>query len=328
MRKWIDKAVVLGVAISVCGPLPGCGDSGSDRVASEISQADAVSSAGQHPQDGTPPMLAVGAGRGAGASPTAIAGAPARNAAHRNMEQVHNALKPLQGLIGHWRGVTRKTIGGAAGLEEPIWTWDFLTDPDQPALVMTSDTGPYLRSARLTWRAAAAADSPNGEFELTVLDPFRTEHVYRGTLAQPVEDAPDRDGALQRTYRLEFQHVSPEKMTRFSRIDFVQENNDRYLLDVYEERDGQMNRYDTVVNERQGPSFAVEGNGASGQPCLMLHGAGTIPVEHGGETYWVCCPGCQAAFEDDPDRWIARFHRPQNEEVSGQRSAVRRTSRR
>ncbi|MBR9804101.1 YHS domain-containing protein [bacterium] len=40
--------------------------------------------------------------------------------------------------------------------------------------------------------------------------------------------------------------------------------------------------------------------------CIISGGLGTITVSHNGQTYYVCCTGCKAAFEDDPERWIAR----------------------
>ena len=29
-------------------------------------------------------------------------------------------------------------------------------------------------------------------------------------------------------------------------------------------------------------------------------------VSYKGRDYWVCCSGCKAAFEEDPEKWIAR----------------------
>ncbi|MCA9060042.1 MAG: YHS domain-containing protein [Planctomycetaceae bacterium] len=33
---------------------------------------------------------------------------------------------------------------------------------------------------------------------------------------------------------------------------------------------------------------------------------GTITVSYMGRSYYVCCSGCKAAFEEDPAKWIAR----------------------
>jgi YHS domain-containing protein len=29
-------------------------------------------------------------------------------------------------------------------------------------------------------------------------------------------------------------------------------------------------------------------------------------VTHNGRTYYVCCTGCQAAFNENPEYWIAK----------------------
>jgi YHS domain-containing protein len=40
--------------------------------------------------------------------------------------------------------------------------------------------------------------------------------------------------------------------------------------------------------------------------CIISQGLGTISVSHNGKTYWVCCTGCKAAFDADPEKWIAK----------------------
>ena len=42
----------------------------------------------------------------------------------------------------------------------------------------------------------------------------------------------------------------------------------------------------------------------------MTGGLGTIPVTHAGKTYHVCCTGCVAAFEADPEGTLADYPRP------------------
>ena len=34
-------------------------------------------------------------------------------------------------------------------------------------------------------------------------------------------------------------------------------------------------------------------------------GHGTPSAEHGGVTYWFCCPGCASSFARDPARYLA-----------------------
>ena len=43
--------------------------------------------------------------------------------------------------------------------------------------------------------------------------------------------------------------------------------------------------------------------------CIISQGLGTISVSYKGKSYWVCCTGCKAAFEAEPETWIARAAR-------------------
>lgn len=40
---------------------------------------------------------------------------------------------------------------------------------------------------------------------------------------------------------------------------------------------------------------------------MISQGLGTTQVSYKGKSYWVCCSGCKAAFEEDPEKWIAKF---------------------
>ena len=56
---------------------------------------------------------------------------------------------------------------------------------------------------------------------------------------------------------------------------------------------------------REGVKLAERGVG--GPECVVTGGLGTIAVTHEGETYHVCCTGCVAAFEADPDGVLAEY---------------------
>ena len=70
---------------------------------------------------------------------------------------------------------------------------------------------------------------------------------------------------------------------------------------------GMFNRVDTINIQREGTSFALSDTDYGDKTCVISQGLGTTSVSHKGKTYWVCCSGCKAAFEEEPDRWIAKF---------------------
>ena len=64
---------------------------------------------------------------------------------------------------------------------------------------------------------------------------------------------------------------------------------------------------DTIGCQREGTSFALSDTDYGEKTCVISQGLGTMTVSHKGKTYWVCCSGCKAAFEEEPEKWIARF---------------------
>ncbi|MGB4736617.1 MAG: hypothetical protein WBH50_00405, partial [Fuerstiella sp.] len=90
-------------------------------------------------------------------------------------------------------------------------------------------------------------------------------------------------------------------------IAFAQQENNRYLLEVAKRRaQAPFRRYDTVSTQREGTSFALSDSDYGDKTCIISQGLGTTAVSYKGKTYWVCCSGCKAAFEEDPALWIAR----------------------
>jgi len=70
---------------------------------------------------------------------------------------------------------------------------------------------------------------------------------------------------------------------------------------------GEFHRFDTVGTQRQGTSFAINDSDYKDKTCIISEGLGTIQVSHKSNSYWVCCTGCKAAFEEEPDHWIAKL---------------------
>jgi len=224
----------------------------------------------------------------------------------QKMETVLQELKPLQVLIGEWSGKTQKIISGAVSIEEPAWRRDFTTNVEQPALVFISESSPYFKTGRLTYLIDTA------EYQLTVTDRYGTERVYQGTFSEPVRDVVGDDKNLQRTYKLQLVQVSPEEGNKWRQVVFNQQENNRYLLEIYDQRGGGMIRYDTVENQRLGTSFALNPDDYRGKECVISGGLGTMTVSHNGQSYYVCCSGCRDAFNDDPKTWIARYAKKKN----------------
>ena len=64
---------------------------------------------------------------------------------------------------------------------------------------------------------------------------------------------------------------------------------------------------DSVRQQRVGTSFAVADSDNPGPKCIISGGLGSMNVTYKGKSYPVCCSGCAAAFNDDPERWLAKL---------------------
>ena len=210
---------------------------------------------------------------------------------------VRAALKPLQILIGSWNGTSRN-----AALDQPGWAWDLKTDPKQPALKIKSEKGKYIREGRLTFHPSSQ------EFEFTATDGDGKPHVFRGAFSEPVQDVPGDDKKLQRTYKLQLTEQEANADGEQLRLVINQQENNRYILEAYRKRGtGAFNRVDSVNTQREGTSFALSDTDYGDKTCIISQGLGTISVSYKGKSYWVCCSGCKAAFDDEPEKWIAKF---------------------
>lgn len=225
----------------------------------------------------------------------------AKSGAARPTGTVLEAMQPLQVVLGKWRGVTYKPLDGSVKVEEPEWIWDFRTNENQPALVMKASASPYFTAGRMTFLL------DKQEFQFTATDKEGAEHVYQGTFTEPVQDVPGDDKKLQRKYKLTLKQVQPADERKLVQVVFAQQENNRYLMEVYDKRGEGALLVNTVANQREGTSFAVNPDDYGEKKCVVSGGLGTSTVSHKGKTYYVCCSGCKAAFEDDPERWIAKF---------------------
>lgn len=214
------------------------------------------------------------------------------------LEDVKQALKPLQVVLGPWHAIIDKS----KTYEDLQWVWDWKTDRAQPALAMTTKgDGEYFKSARLTYLVE------DEKFQMTLTDKEGKQRVLQGTFLEEPADKPgdDQKQTPQRTYKLQLTEVGDAK-DRWQ-IVINQQDNNRYLLELSRLRGSRFVRFDTAASQREGTSFALNDSDYKDRTCVISQGLGTIQVSHKGKSYWVCCSGCKAAFEEDPEKWIAKF---------------------
>lgn len=213
------------------------------------------------------------------------------------------AMMPLQIMLGQWHGTTQREVGDFKALDQPSWVWDFQTDKNQPAMVMTSAASPYIRQARLTYL------TDRGIYRMTLTDADGNARTLEGKFIQPAVEFQGDDRKMHTKYKLELTQVAPETPRDQWQIVLNQQENNRYLLEMAKRRGSSYLRFDTVATQREGTSFAKSDDDYGERKCIISGGLGTIQVSYKGKSYWVCCTGCKAAFEDDPESWLAEYEK-------------------
>ena len=204
------------------------------------------------------------------------------------------ALAPLNPLVGQWRGVGQVRRGSRAGAwrEEAEWVWDFST-PNAPAVRFDVTDGKEVASLLVR-----PTPGPAGGFAATLTpaggDPLPLSAT---SLDGTVEFAPAGDGDTKLTLR-------PLGEKRFT-----------LLIERRSSPTGRFRRVAEIGYTRSGTRLATSTLG--GPECVVTGGLGTIEVSHAGKTYFVCCSGCVAAFEDDPEGVLADYRAKKAAERAG-----------
>jgi len=306
------------MSLILCLACAGCGGDGAptdDVVDRSSAPAETASDAAPvEPSDAANKKTFRPVNLGSFAAPSS-GGAPGKElSAEQKMRTVLDQLKPLQIVLGTWRGTTRKKQGGFQTVDETAWVFDLQTDREHPALVMTSDKSPYLRSARLTYLPA------DDRLQLQIVDAQSVQRQFDGEFLVAVQDVAGDGKKLQRTYKLQFTQSELGQASDFWQIVFNQQENDRYLLQLAKKRrkTAKFALYDTVATQREGTSFALSDTDYGEKECIISQGLGTTQVSYQGKTYWVCCSGCAAAFNDDPEMWIAEAAKREKSKTEAQ----------
>ncbi|QDU08915.1 hypothetical protein [Gimesia aquarii] len=221
----------------------------------------------------------------------------------QKFDNVLEALKPLQIMLGDWGGTTFKKIGGFSSVETLDWVWDLQTDPAQPALVMKADKSRYYKNARLTYLTGKQ------KYQLILTNKAGQKRVYEGDFSVPLKKVPgdDNPNVMHSTFKLSLSLVEPADEKKYAQIIFNQQNNDRYMFELYDLRGESYTRFDTINTRRKGTSFAKSDSDYGDKTCVISGGLGTSQVTYQGKSYWVCCSGCRKAFDADPEKWIAKY---------------------
>lgn len=295
-----NSAILLAAVLL----LPGCGGDEATETATEDSGATATTpaeTAGS--QDSGKPKkhyAPVQLGGDSNSTGSNDAGTTKASQKPHSINDVISALKPLQIVMGKWEGVLKN---GGVG-ETHDWVWDLQTDKKYPALAVSAPEGNFFTRARITY------DPASSKYRMETVDKEKIVRQFEGGWeAEPAEVPADDGKSFYRTFKLKLTEIRNEELSGRWEYVLSQQNNNRYQLYASLAR-GSSPRFalrDVLGSQRSGTSFAQSDDDYGERTCIISQGLGTISVSYQGKSYYVCCTGCKAAFEDDPEMWIARF---------------------
>lgn len=229
---------------------------------------------------------------GLGLVPLMAENPPTKSAA-LDLATQKSELARWNSLVGGWRGTGQPRRGSNTGAwrEDTSWAWQF--SDTESALVGTVTKGKLASTLKIT----AKADK---QFHLQWASPEGVMREMAGTIEEnKVVFVSDPD-AQQEVYRVTLTPL-----------------NEQRTLILFEKRKADQQSYTRLAEvgyTREGTRLAGSGGG---QPeCVVTGGLGTIKVEYKGKTYFVCCSGCQQAFQDDPEGILKDYQARREKEKS------------
>jgi len=199
-----------------------------------------------------------------------------------------DALRPFNDLIGSWRAAgtpegTREEKQRGFWTESIAWSWQF--KGADVALRAEIEKGKHFRKAELRFLPEKDV------YQLKLTTPAKETLSFEGKLKDNVLTAERLDDAKKETQRLV---LSMFHGTRFL-----------YRYEVKPQGRASFAKVYTVGCTKEGVAFA--GPGDTSPECVVSGGLGKIKVTYKGETYYVCCTGCQEAFKDDPEKYLKEY---------------------
>jgi YHS domain-containing protein len=199
-----------------------------------------------------------------------------------------DALRALNDLIGSWRASgtpegTREEKQRGFWTETIRWTWQF--KGGDVALKAEFDKGKYFSKGELRYLP------DKDQYRLSLTTPSKDVLHFQGPLKDHVltlDREDDKSGETQRLV-LSLFHGS-----RFNYTYEVKLAGRAFFVRRYR-----------VGSTKEGVAFA--GPGDNNPECVVSGGLGKIKVTYKGQTYYVCCTGCQEAFKDDPEKYLKEY---------------------
>ena len=195
---------------------------------------------------------------------------------------VPTALEPFEQLIGEWRSHGFLEAEKIKGWDEPTtWGWKFKKGKIV-ALVATFKGGKYFSAATLE-------PLEEEKYRFTATTSNDKQITYEGTLK----------GKKLTLTRQQSDSSAPEQVT----IELLHDVRYQTLIEA-KKSTGLVRKIATIGATRADVRFGAASKEEQGPKCLITGAPATSQVSYNGQTYYMCCSGCRAEFDRDPEKWI------------------------
>jgi YHS domain-containing protein len=191
-------------------------------------------------------------------------------------------LQPLEPLVGEWRVHGFLESDRIKGWDEPTtWGWRF-EKGKIVALEATFKGGKYFKSATL------GPSEHKGQYRFVATGADGASGTYEGELkGKKLTLVRQGDGPVPDQVTLELLHDVRYQMLIEAR-----------------KTPGSVKKIATIGATRAEVRFGAAGKEEQGPKCIITGAPGTSSVTYMGTNYFVCCSGCRAEFEHDPEKWL------------------------
>lgn len=196
-------------------------------------------------------------------------------------------LQELQDFIGTWEasGGPDGKKGSVKGNWKETLQWNWRFKGDDAWLNLEVQGGKVFEGGDLRWDAGKKA------YVLKAKLPGGKTQIFEGSFKKDILTLEHLDKATNERTQISM-NTAAEGVRLIYRVKKAT-GGGKLFAPVY-----------LVQGNREGESLAAK---ESKQVCVVSGGAGTMPVSHKGETFYVCCSGCRDAFNENPEKYIKEF---------------------
>jgi hypothetical protein len=194
-----------------------------------------------------------------------------------------DTLHAFENLVGEWRAHGFMESDKVRGWDEaPQWGWRF-EKGKIVGLEANFRGGKYFTSGTLEPMPAS------GQYRFLAITPDQKKAAYEGSLVGKKLTLVRQTGGVP----------APDQVT----IELLHDVRYQMLIEARKSPTS-VKKVATIGATRAEVRFGAATKEEQGPKCIITGAPGTSAITYNGQSYFVCCTGCRAEFEHDPEKWL------------------------